>query len=273
MHECSDIRRQPFSAKERFGSRQIGFIHSCAYHRYVCRLLHRNRRKRDALRGACASEKGMRHMKMLIHGAVLAAAPKDAARALTVRELLHHADTGVGAVSGTKDAVIFEDSVAYRALMGGGIEIMQPLEGLAFGTAVRFDETVPSAMLTCISDLAAFKSALQIYAQDDAGACYIMKASGMLRTVRVSNHPFGSAAKVPQQALFENTRGSVVGMYLPACAKSAGSPEWQFYYLSGDKTQGGFVLDLSADCLHMKLNKIKRPDLLPHSQKENERKP
>lgn len=100
-----------------------------------------------------------------------------------------------------------------------------------------------------------------------------MKACGMLRTVCVSNHSFSNAAKVSQQALFENTRGRIVGIYFPACAKSAKSPEWQFYYLSGDKSQGGFVLDLSADCLHMKLNKIERLDLLPQSRKENKRRP
>ena len=211
---------------------------------------------------------------MLIYSADLVVAEqKGSARALTVRELLHHTDTGAGAVSGTEDAVIFEDSVAYRALPGGGIEMMQPREGLAFGAAIKFDQTVPEVMLTCISDLAAFKSALRIYTHDDTSAYYIMKAGGMLRTVCVSNHSFSNAAKIPQQVLLENTRGSVVGMYLPACVENAGSPEWQFYYLSGDKTQGGFVLDLSADCLHMKLNKIERPDLLPHSQKENERKP
>ena len=95
----------------------------------------------------------------------------------------------------------------------------------------------------------------------------------MFRTVCVSNHSFSNAAKVPQQALFENTRGRIVGIYFSACAKSVKSPEWQFYYLSGDKSQGGFVLDLSADCLHMKLNKIERLDLLPQSRKENKRRP
>lgn len=213
-------------------------------------------------------------MKMLIQDVGFAAAEqKSSAKALTVRELLHHADTGAGAVFGTGDAAIFEDSVAYRALPGGGIEMMQPLEGLTFGVAIKFEETVPEVMLTCISDLAAFKNTLRFYAKDDVGVCYIMKACGMLRTVCVSNHSFSNAAKVPQQALFENTRGRIVGIYFPACAKSAKSPEWQFYYLSGDKSQGGFVLDLSADCLHMKLNKIERLDLLPQSRKENKRRP
>lgn len=56
-------------------------------------------------------------MKMLIQDVGFAAAEqKSSAKALTVRELLHHADTGAGAVFGTGDAAIFEDSVAYRAL-------------------------------------------------------------------------------------------------------------------------------------------------------------
>ena len=87
-------------------------------------------------------------MKMLIQDVGFAAAEqKSSAKALTVRELLHHADTGAGAVFGTGDAAIFEDSVAYRALPGGGIEMMQPLEGLTFGVAIKFEETVPEGML------------------------------------------------------------------------------------------------------------------------------
>ena len=144
--------------------------------------------------------------------------------------------------------------------------MMQPLEGLTFGVAIKFEETVPEVMLTCISDLAAFKNTLRFYAKDDVGACYIMKACGMLRTVCVSNHSFSNLLMKPSSR-------RIVGIYFPACAKSAKSPEWQFYYLSGDKSQGGFVLDLSADCLHMKLNKIERLDLLPQSRKENKRRP
>ena len=192
---------------------RAGLDELCLYHTNACEPLDRNQGMGTVLRGARASkpEKGMRSTKTLIHSAAPAAAEqKSTAKTLPVRELLHHADTGSGAALGSEDAVIFENSVAYRALPGGGIEMMQPLESLAIGTAIKI--------------------------------------------------------------MLENMSGSVIGMYFPACAKSVGPPEWQFSYLSGDKAQGGFVLDLSADCLRMKL-KIERPDSLPHAQKENERKP
>lgn len=39
-------------------------------------------------------------------------------------------------------------------------------------------------------------------------------------------------------------------------------PDWHFHYLSSDKTQGGHVLGLSAERLHLKINRIGRFDLL-----------
>ena len=38
-------------------------------------------------------------------------------------------------------------------------------------------------------------------------------------------------------------------------------PGWHFHYLSSDKTQGGHVLELSVDRLHMKIHRIERFDL------------
>ena len=38
-------------------------------------------------------------------------------------------------------------------------------------------------------------------------------------------------------------------------------PGRHFHYLSGDKTQGGHILGMSADSLRVKINKIERFDL------------
>ncbi len=71
--------------------------------------------------------------------------------------------------------------------------MMRPLESLAIGTAIKFDEAVPEGMLTGIPDLASFKSALRLCAKDRAGVCYMMKAGGTLRTARLSNHSLSNA--------------------------------------------------------------------------------
>lgn len=54
---------------------------------------------------------------------------------------------------------------------------------------------------------------------------------------------------------------SVIAVYCPAYVNGINLPGWHFHYLSGDKTQGGHILGLSADSLRLKINKIERFDL------------
>ncbi len=64
-------------------------------------------------------------------------------RTVSVREFLHHADTGIGTYTGLDGEAIFEGGVAYKAAADGSVVVMGPDEGVAFGAAARFDESVP----------------------------------------------------------------------------------------------------------------------------------
>lgn len=70
------------------------------------------------------------------------------------------------------------------------------------------------------------------------------------------------AAKSWNEFRFENTRGNVIAVWCPRYVGGICMPDWHFHYLSSDKTQGGHVLDLSAERLHLKINRIGRFDLL-----------
>ena len=188
---------------------------------------------------------------------------------VSVKDFLHHADTGLGTYTGLDGEAIFEDGVAYKATADGKIAVMKPTDGIAFGTAAKFDESVPSVELDNIKDIEALKAALEPYIAENKNVFYMIKAVGDFKTMHVrscfaSEKPYptlSEVAKNQREFHFENTRGSVIAVYCPAYVNGINLPGWHFHYLSGDKTQGGHILGLSSDKLSVKINKIERFDL------------
>ena len=190
-------------------------------------------------------------------------------RTISIKDFLHHADTGIGTYTGLDGEAIFEDGVAYKATADGKVTVMKPENGVAFGTVTKFDEDVPEEELTHITDINALKDALEPYVEGNKNIFYMIKATGVFKTMHVrscfpSEKPYptlSEVAKNQREFHFANTRGSVIAVYCPAYVNGINLPGWHFHYLSGDKTQGGHILGLSADSLRLKINKIERFDL------------
>lgn len=190
-------------------------------------------------------------------------------KTVSVKDFLHHADTGIGTYTGLDGEAIFEDGVAYKATADGKVSVMQPEDGVAFGTVVKFDESVREVELKNISDIETLKQALEPYVKEDQNIFYMIKAKGVFKTMHVrscfaSEKPYPTLSEVAQDQRefhFENTRGDVIAVWCPKYVNGINLPGWHFHYLSGDKTQGGHILGLSADSLRVKIDKIERFDL------------
>ena len=190
-------------------------------------------------------------------------------KTVSVKDFLHHADTGIGTYTGLDGEAIFEDGVAYKATADGKVSVMQPEDGVAFGTVAKFDESVPEVELKNIGDIEALKQALEPYVKGNQNVFYMIKAKGVFKTMHVrscyaSEKPYPTLSEVAQNQRefhFENTRGDVIAVWCPKYVNGINLPGWHFHYLSGDKTQGGHILGLSADDLRVKINKIERFDL------------
>lgn len=171
-------------------------------------------------------------------------------KTVSVKDFLHHADTGIGTYTGLDGEAIFED-------------------GVAFGAVAKFDESVREVELKNISDIETLKQALEPYVKEDQNIFYMIKAKGVFKTMHVrscfaSEKPYPTLSEVAQDQRefhFENTRGDVIAVWCPKYVNGINLPGWHFHYLSGDKTQGGHILGLSADSLRVKINKIERFDL------------
>ena len=190
-------------------------------------------------------------------------------KTVSVKDFLHHADTGIGTYTGLDGEAIFEDGVAYKATADGKVSVMQPEDGVAFGTVAKFDESVPEVELKNISDIETLKQALEPYVKENQNIFYMIKAKGVFKTMHVRScfaceKPYPTLSEVAQDQRefhFENTRGDVIAVWCPKYVNGINLPGWHFHYLSGDKTQGGHILGLSADSLRVKINKIERFDL------------
>ena len=190
-------------------------------------------------------------------------------KTVSVKDFLHHADTGIGTYTGLDGEAIFEDGVAYKATADGKVSVMQPEDGVAFGTVAKFDESVPEVELKNISDIETLKQALEPYVKENQNIFYMIKAKGVFKTMHVRScfaceKPYPTLSEVAQDQRefhFENTRGDVIAVWCPKYVNGINLPGWHFHYLSGDKTQGGYILGLSSDDLRVKINKIERFDL------------
>lgn len=106
-------------------------------------------------------------------------------RTISIKDFLHHADTGIGTYTGLDGEAIFEDGVAYKATADGKVTVMKPENGVAFGTVTKFDEDVPEEELTHIADINALKDALEPYVEGNKNIFYMIKATGVFKTMHV----------------------------------------------------------------------------------------
>jgi len=153
-------------------------------------------------------------------------------RTISIKDFLHHADTGIGTYTGLDGEAIFEDGVAYKATADGKVTVMKPENGVAFGTVTKFDEDVPEEGLTHITDINALKDALEPYVEGNKNIFYMIKATGVFKTMHVrscfpSEKPYptlSEVAKNQREFHFANTRGSVIAVYCPAYVNGINLP-------------------------------------------------
>lgn len=104
------------------------------------------------------------------------------------------------------------------------------------------------------------KKALEPYVEGNRNVFYVLKATGLFKTMHVrscfaSEKPYPTLSEVAENQRefhFENTKGDVIAVWCPQYVNGINLPGWHFHYLSHDKTQGGHILGLSADDLSAK---------------------
>lgn len=173
---------------------------------------------------------------------------------ITVGDLKHNGDTGLGTFEGANGEMIVLGGVVYQAKADGSIQEMPNNEKVPFAVVTNFDEDVS------VNDISA-KNFSDLTSQLDKeidklgkNNIYVLKIKGdfsniTVRSVEKQEKPyteFTEVAKTDQKVFnYTNQSGTIVAVYFPKYMDSLNMYGLHLHFLSDDKTKGGHVLELN----------------------------
>lgn len=173
--------------------------------------------------------------------------------AIPLDEMVQNGNFGIGTFDKLDGEMIILDGVVYQIKADG--KVYQPALDLTtpFFTVTKFEE--PDSSFTFSP--ATFKE-FEKFSDDlinNKNLFYAVKVSGNFKYVKTRSvppqtKPYKPLSEVTKnQSLFEkeNVAGTIVGFRFPQFASGINVPGYHLHFISGDKTFGGHVLDLSFE--------------------------
>lgn len=167
---------------------------------------------------------------------------------MTVHDLLNHGNFGLGAVEYMDGELVCLDAACYRVTTDGMAHELSPESKVAFASMVFFqpDKTFG------ISEQQNF-TGLQKYLDDKLIAkndIFAIKIDGFFsdittRTVHKQDKLYVPLSEVVANQTIShlyNTRGTLVGFYVPDYMKEINVAKYHFHFLTDNKEFGGHVL-------------------------------
>ena len=174
---------------------------------------------------------------------------------ITVWELKHYGDTGIGTFQGVNGELIALNGKVYRALWDGSVEIVPDDETVPFSNITFFDNDISVENVKCGSIEELKKIFDSVVLRHGKNQFYMAKLSGsfskMLVRSELPQHepyrPLAEALKTDQREFtYKNIDGTVVALYCPDYMEGLNSSGWHFHFVSDDETKGGHVLGLEV---------------------------
>ena len=192
-------------------------------------------------------------------------------KVITVGELLQEGDTGLGTFEDVNGEMIVMDGHCYRATQDGSVVEPEPETGVPFCAVARLtgERTFP---LSSMPDIASLRTELTRRIEEHFGlnSMHVVRIDGLFDTVDArSEAPYRShhislktVLDQNQRAfLFENIRGSLVGVYFPDHMDGINMPGWHLHFLSDDRSKGGHVFNVILKEGTVLLDKISRIEI------------
>lgn len=172
-----------------------------------------------------------------------------------VEELLQEGDTGLGTFEDVNGEMIVLEGHCYRADQYGDVTVVAPTTGVPFAAVAKLygEQRFP---LRNMPDIAAIRAALTSKIEEGFGlnSMHVVRIDGLFQKVDArSEAPYRShhvtlkevLVRTQKAFLFENIRGSLVGVYFPDYMDGINMPGWHLHFLSEDRSKGGHVFDVS----------------------------
>ena len=185
---------------------------------------------------------------------------------ITVADILKKGDTGLGTFEDVNGEMIILDGSCYRADQDGSVATVPAEKGIPFGAAA-FLSGEQQFPVDGIPDIEALRTELMLKIEERFGlnSMHVVRIDGEFRKVDArSEAPYRAHHVTLKEILdenqkafvFENIRGSLIGVYFPDHMDGINMPGWHLHFLSEDRTRGGHVFDVSILKGTAKVDKI-----------------
>ncbi len=173
---------------------------------------------------------------------------------ISAGELLKEGDTGLGTFEDVNGEMIVMDGHCYRADQNGNVTVVAPETGVPFAAVAKLygEQQFP---LKDIKDIDSLRKELtgKIESVFGLNSMHIVRIDGEFEMVNArSEAPYRShhitlkevLGRTQKSFIYENIRGSLVGVYFPDYLDGINMPGWHLHFLSGDRSKGGHVFDV-----------------------------
>ena len=185
---------------------------------------------------------------------------------ITVEELLREGDTGLGTFEDVNGEMILMDGHCYRADQEGNVTLVPQETGVPFAAVAKlYGEQ--EFELKDMPDITSVREELTRKIEERFGlnSMHVVRIDGVFEKVDArSEAPYRShhvtlkemLGKTQKAFIFENIRGSLIGVYFPDYMDGINMPGWHLHFLSEDRSKGGHVFDVSVREGAAKVDKI-----------------
>ena len=171
----------------------------------------------------------------------------------SIGTLKEHGDIGIGAFDELDGELVMIDGKVFKVKDTGKVEEMTDTTKAPFAEVTFFDKDI-SKELVKITNFDYLKQELdKVIEHKDS--FYAFRIDGTFKHVKVRSVP---KQKKPYPVLSEvtknqptfdyyETKGSLIGFWCPDYVGSINVPGYHLHFISGDRTKGGHLLDISFD--------------------------
>lgn len=172
---------------------------------------------------------------------------------ISVEEFQKHGDIGIGTFEGVNGEMIVLDGKVYQALSDGSVVEASAKETIPFATVTFMENDIEKKDFAA-SDMADLKNKLDaIVKENGINHFYMVRIDGKCDEIKVRSElkqekpykPLDEALATDQREFtFNNSEGTIVGLYCPPYMDKLNTAGWHFHYITKDRKQGGHMLDV-----------------------------
>ncbi len=191
---------------------------------------------------------------------------------IPVSEFLSHGNTGLGTFEGVNGEMIVIDGQCYQADKHGKVCLADPSAGVSFAVIAECGDDKKVQLDSCAS-IEDLKEQLD-HVVDDAfelNSMHVVRINGLFEKISARSESGSMTHHVELKDIlagrqldfvFTHTAGSLIALRFPDYMDGINATGWHFHYISGDRTQGGHVFDLSFEKAEAFIETVSQIELL-----------